>query len=186
MVSEPLIYYTPIELGGFGLSLREMTFALGIRPILISTSQLLFYPALVRRYGTDKILRIGCLLWCCVPLSYIALGSAISAYRLPKGFTYLGIACIYAILSFTNPIVPASIQLVVDSTPHQDHLSTLTTIMEYSNTLASGLGAFMGSTVFRLSIEHQWLYGRAFYVFLAIYVLVVAVCVRIALPSGHI
>ncbi|KAH9838448.1 MFS general substrate transporter [Rhodofomes roseus] len=162
---QPLFFSTPIALGGLGFTPATIGLVLGIFGLLNGSLQALFFARVIRRWGPKRVFMAG--MACFVPL--FGMFPVINALARPDGLTYIVWAAI--VLQLTISVVmdmsfAASFMFVTTSAPNKRSLGATNGVAQVIAALLRSVGPASATSLFALSLEHNWLGGKAVYVIL--------------------
>lgn len=158
----PLFWYTPVPLGGYGLSPLQMSLLMGLNGISQAIWILLVFPPLQHRIGTTGVLKVCAvaypLFFAVCPLFSVALRSGKDSVFWALAPPSMAIGCGVS-MSFT------AVQLAInDVAPTPQVLGTLNAL---SLTLVAGTRSFspaLFTSLFAIGARTQWLSGYAIWV----------------------
>ncbi|KAB5551300.1 MFS general substrate transporter [Coniochaeta sp. 2T2.1] len=162
----PVFWYTSILLGGFGLTMLQISLLLALNGLGQAVWNLVIFPPLQHRIGTTGVLKLCGIIY----PSFFALSPVFVALRRGEHDTLFWILAPTAMLigcgismSFT------AVQLAInDVAPSQQVLGTLNAI---SLTITCGIRAFspaLFSSLFAIGARTQWLWGYAIWLLMAV------------------
>lgn len=152
--AEVLFYYTSTQLGGLGLTTKQMSFVFGLRPVAVISIEMVVYPRFAKRYGPEAVFRYCSFGYILLFLSYFALGD-LASRGLPKVWTFVGIGANTLIFGMSNPMLLACGQLIPARAPSQMHLTRMNTASEICSSLGRALGALAGSNLFSFCVRYS-------------------------------
>jgi hypothetical protein len=162
----PVFWYTPVPIGGLGLTPLQMSLLMGLNGISQAIWVLLVFPPLQRRIGTTGVLKVCAIAYpifiVTCPLLNAILRSGSDKLFWAVAPPLLAIGCGVS-MSFT------AVQLAInDVTPTPQVLGTLNAM---SLTLASGMRSFspaLFTSLFAIGARTQWLSGYAIWVLMTV------------------
>lgn len=158
----PVFWFTPVDLGGFGLSYLQISLMLAINGVAQAAWLLLVFPPLQRRWGTNKVLR-SCAV--CYPFFFAIcpLGNILLRAGHNRAF-WITAPPILALgsgisMSFT------AIQLALnDISPSPAVLGTLNALALTGTSLLRAFAPALFTSLFALGARTQWLHGYAIWI----------------------
>lgn len=175
----PVFWFTPVELGGYGLPPLHISLLMGVNGLAQALWTLVVFPPLQRRIGTSGVLRV-----CAVAGPFLYAGSPLFNVLLRLGgegaervfwFTLppaLALGC-GVCLAFT------AVQLALnDVAPNPRILGTLNAL---ALTEVSGIRAVspaLFTSLFAVGVRTQWVWGYFIWVVLAVIALIYTVASR--------
>lgn len=166
-VSELLLFFSSPAIGGLGLDKGQMSIILSVRPLLLcfyewvecsmsststSTEMTAFrincFPRLVRKFGTERLMRILVCIWPIYIGVYFCLASAsLAGFATPAvEVCALGLALLLQMLG--NPAFICGDVLIPARAPISRQLTLCVTFGEFLGQVAVTIGASGGSTLF--------------------------------------
>ncbi|KZV92446.1 MFS general substrate transporter [Exidia glandulosa HHB12029] len=141
----PLFYYTPVRLGGLGLSPAQISAFIALAGASQAIWLLFIFPPLQKRHGTGNVLR-GCAL--AYPIAFAVFPLIHVLRRAGKYEVFWGTATTWTVLMSGLSMVFAAIQLALnDISPTPHALGTLNGI---ALSLASGVRSFSPALITNL------------------------------------
>lgn len=172
----PVYWFTPVELGGYGLQPLDISIYMGIMGLGQSLWTLVAFPMLQARIGTSGVLRACAIaspiVYAVVPLFNLMLrAGAETMFRILVPVVLLAASGIS--MAFTG------VQLAVNSvSPSQQTLGMLNAL---ALTVVSGIRAFspaLFTSLFAIGANTQWLNGSAIWVLMVFLALIYTVVSR--------
>lgn len=158
----PLFWYTPVRLGGYGLTPLQMSLLMGLNGISQAIWLLLVFPPLQHRIGTTGVLRVCAVAY---PLFFAACPLFNAVLRNGNGTMFWALAPPTLALGCGISMSFTAVQLAInDVAPTPQVLGTLNAL---SLTLVSGIRAFspaLFTSLFAVGARTQWLSGYAIWV----------------------
>ncbi|EJD35021.1 putative tetracycline-efflux transporter, partial [Auricularia subglabra TFB-10046 SS5] len=133
----PVVYFTPVDLGGFGLSPPQISFFVTLIGLSQAAWVLFAFPTLQRRFGTANLLRGCAIVW---PLAYACMPALNAILRAGHERAFWIFAPIASSLGASVSMSYAAVQLALnDISPSPSALGSLNGIAQ---SLTSGERAF--------------------------------------------
>lgn len=158
----PVFWFTPVDLGGFGLSSLQMSLLLAVNGIAQAAWLLLVFPPLQHRWGTNKVLR-ACAI--CYPFFFAICPAGNALLRAGHDLAFwISAPPILAIgsgisMSFT------AIQLALnDISPSPAVLGTLNALALTWTSILRSFAPAGFTSLFALGARTQWLDGYAIWI----------------------
>ncbi|KAL7006980.1 hypothetical protein EMMF5_003564 [Cystobasidiomycetes sp. EMM_F5] len=147
-VSELLLFFSSPAIGGLGLDKGQMSIILSVRPLLLCFYEINCFPRLVRKFGTERLMRILVCIWPIYIGVYFCLASAsLAGFATPAvEVCALGLALLLQMLG--NPAFICGDVLIPARAPISRQLTLCVTFGEFLGQVAVTIGASGGSTLF--------------------------------------
>jgi MFS family permease len=158
----PVFWYTPVRLGGYGLSPLQISLLMGLNGLAQAVWILLVFPPLQHRVGTTGVLKLCAVAW---PVFFAI--SPLFALLLKSGneTAFWSMAPLAQVIGCGISMSFTATQLAInDVSPTPQVLGTLNAL---SLTASSGIRAFspaLFTSLFAIGARTQWLWGYAIWV----------------------
>lgn len=172
----PVTQYTPIHLGGYSFSPKQISLVLALAGASQALWMLLAFPFLQTRTSTGTVLRGCCIAWPIMMACYPLLNELLRA-GLYAAFWTLGAACL--VLGSGVAMSFACVQLCLNDIAPSP--STLATLNAVALTVTSGVRAVApvaANSLYAAGIKSGWLHGQLGWIFLVLLALTLNVSVR--------
>jgi len=168
--AEILLFFSSPAIGGLGLTQKQMSLFLGLRPLLLCLYEFHVFPKMAKRFGPERVLKF---LICFPPIIntfYLILSIASSAGTMSTPFMVFMLGLSLVVQVFQNPVFLSADVIIPSRAPTKEKLSTANAISELVAQLAVGVGASAGSSLFAASVtmsdEHAFWRGKLVWVVL--------------------
>jgi hypothetical protein len=154
----PVAQYTPIHLGGFGFSPKQISLALALAGASQAMWMLLAFPYLQRKTSTGSVLRGCCIVWPIQMACYPILNELLRADA-RAAFWTLGAICTF----FGSGIAMsfACVQLCLnDVAPSPSTLATLNAVALTANSGIRALAPVGMTSLYAVGIKGGWVDGH--------------------------
>ncbi|CCM04325.1 uncharacterized protein FIBRA_06496 [Fibroporia radiculosa] len=160
---QPLFFSTPIEFGGLGMTPARIGTVLGAFGLLNGGIQALFFARSVRRWGPKRVFMVGMSSFV-VLFALFPVMNAIA--RASAGVTSLVWALVFLQL-LTSVVMDMCygcvLIYVASSAPNRRSLGATNGIGQLVASLVRAIAPASATSLFALSVEHNWLGGYAVY-----------------------
>lgn len=178
---QPLFFATPVDLGGLGLSPREIGALIGSCGFVNGFFQLFFFAKIVKRLGTKKTFMLGISMF----VLMFAIFPVISqfALRLGKESFWVWLCVVLQLgMAVVGDLAYGCIFMYITSaSPTKRSLGTTNGLGQVTAAVNRAIGPAASTSLFAASLTHNWLGGYAVYLILTLGVLG-ALCVANYLP----
>ncbi|KAJ7176132.1 MFS general substrate transporter [Mycena crocata] len=163
LVLLPLVYATPISLGGVGLKPHDIGFILGISGVCNAFIQIFFAGRIIRYFGPRGIF-IGAFCGFIVAFSLYPLLSILAKRSGGvDGAVFLVIACqlscsILTTLSFVSTLI-----FVMDAAPNRACIGAVYGLAQTVGSMLRCITPYLASSLFSLSVKHNLINGYMVY-----------------------
>ncbi|KAJ7485675.1 major facilitator superfamily multidrug-resistance, DHA1 sub-family [Mycena latifolia] len=163
----PLVYATPIAIGGLGLSSYDIGLIMGIYGISNAAVQILFGGRIIKYFGARRIFN-GAFCGQALAFSGYALLS-IFAKRAGRidAVVLVVLVCQLICASGVYPAYAVQMVFIVDAAPNQGSMGTLTGLQQMVGTTLRSAAPAFASSLFSLSVKNDLVGGYLVYGILA-------------------
>ncbi|KAH9917008.1 MFS general substrate transporter [Fomitopsis serialis] len=178
---QPLFLSTPIALGGLGFTPATIGLVLGIYGLMNGSLQAMFFARVVRRWGPKRVFMAG--MACFVPLfGMFPVINALARANGVTGIVWAAIVLQLAISVLMDMSFGCSFMFVTTSAPNRRSLGATNGVAQVVAALLRAAGPAPATSLFALSLEHNWLGGGAVY---AVLMLLSCLLWLVALPLPY-
>ncbi|OCH95370.1 MFS general substrate transporter [Obba rivulosa] len=174
----PLFLAMPIEFGGLGMTPATIGTILGAFGLMNGTFQAFFFAKFMRWWGPKRVFMVGMASF--IPL--FAFPPIINMVARRDGVTPL----VYTLISiqlFISIIMDMSFgcifMFITSSAPNKRSLGATNGIAQLAASIIRAIGPAAATSLFSLSVEHNWLGGYAVY---GIFIVISTLLVLLAVP----
>ncbi|KAJ6494415.1 major facilitator superfamily domain-containing protein [Mycena sanguinolenta] len=150
----PLMYSTPIALGGLGLQPQEIGIIMGLCGMSNALVQVAFGGRFIRYFGARRVFSLGfcalMLLYCVFPLLSVFTRRAGRVDTMVRMLIVCQL-CLISVLYFT---FAATMLFIMNSAPNRASVGSVTGLSQMVATISGGFAPSITSSLFALSMKH--------------------------------
>lgn len=179
----PLIYSTPIELGGLGFNPYQIGLIMGIWGLLNAFVQINLLGKAIRKYGASRVYKIAYSSYAVCFLTF-----PISTYLARRNGSVGVGTCISIFVQLSSQFLPymsyGAIHVVIAETTPKPVLGSINGIVQMTGCTMRTIGPVFASSLFSVSLEKRLMGGNFVYVVLYA-VVVVGIRSSLSLPQRN-
>ncbi|KAI0926214.1 hypothetical protein AcW1_008437 [Taiwanofungus camphoratus] len=163
---QPLFFSTPIELGGLGLTPATIGAVLGTFGLMNGAFQASFFAKVVRRWGPKRVLVAGMASFLPIFLLFPMINAIAKEAGRTTPLVWAAVVFQLAVSVIMDMSYGCVFIFITSSAPNKRSLGATNGIAQLVAALVRALGPASATSLFAVSLEHNWLGGYGVYAIL--------------------